>query len=91
MFKLVLLAALVGLGVVFMPDDFMARIEQGVGSTGNYLQGEVSKRAPGLTLEFNRKVADTKRDAQIQYERLKENYLPAVGAWVLSFFAPKAK
>ncbi|MFA6375853.1 MAG: hypothetical protein WCX69_00425 [Candidatus Paceibacterota bacterium] len=85
------LAALVALGVVFVPDGFMDRIERGVGTVGGYLQGESAKRAPALARDISQQTQETKGDLDNLYRSFKEKYLPAVNGWVYGLFGSGGK
>jgi len=79
--KLAFLALFIVLGIVFVPDDFMSQVGQKVGAAANYLQEESSKRLPGLSEEFSRKVQDTKRDLGSLYLVVKEKYFVDLSQW----------
>ncbi|MFZ3073902.1 MAG: hypothetical protein WA093_02100 [Minisyncoccales bacterium] len=90
-FKLALLALLVVLGVVFIPDGFMDRVAGGIDGTVNFLQGETAKRAPVIARDTARQFEETKADAGNIYQSFKEEYYPAVGDWFAGLFGYKAK
>jgi len=83
-FKLALLVAVVVLGIVFVPDDFMAKVERNVASAGNFIQGEASKRMPGLNEELNKKVKATKEDIGGLYRSFQEKTWPEIKNWISS-------
>jgi len=85
------LAALVVLGVVFISDGFMDRIERGVNAVGNYLQGESVKRAPALARDISQQTEETKGDLDNLYRSFKEKFLPMVNGWVYGLFSPGGK
>jgi ABC-type cobalt transport system substrate-binding protein len=89
--KLALLALVIVLGIVFVPDSFMKQVNQKVTVATDFARAEVSKRTPGLQEEFNRKVKETKGDIENLYQSLKEKYSGTVMGWASSFFGPKGK
>jgi hypothetical protein len=90
-FKLALLAGLVVLGIVFVPDDFMAQVERKVSVVGNYFQTEASKRGPGLAQEFSRKTQEMKADAGGLYKTVADKYFVEARDWVLGLFGLQGK
>jgi len=90
-FKLILFASLVVLGIVFIPDGVIDRVERGVDWTANYLQGEAAKRTPTVNHDISQQTQETRGDLGRLYQSIKENYLPAVGSWVGDFLPPKSQ
>lgn len=92
--KMLVLAALVVLAVVFIPDDFMANVDRQADKAGDFARGQFAERAPGVSQEFSRKVAETKEDALSAYQLFKEKYSSAIGSWMsrqVSNFWPQKK
>ena len=89
--RFAVLAALVALGVVFIPDGFMDRVERGVGTVGGYLQRESAKRAPALAQDISQQAQETKGDLDNLYRSFKEKYLPMVNGWVYDLFSAGGK
>jgi hypothetical protein len=83
-FKLALLVAVVVLGIIFIPDDFMAKVERNVAAAGSFIQGEASKRAPGLGEEFNKKIKSTREDMGRLYQTFQEKTWPEIKNWISS-------
>lgn len=82
--KLILFAALVILGIVFVSDDFMAQVDQKVGWIGNSAREEIVKRSPEVSQEISRKLKETKGELGLMYESFKKDYYPMVGNWFAS-------
>jgi hypothetical protein len=80
--KLLLFAVLLVLGVVFVPDEFMERIERAAGVAGDYLSVEAQKRVPAVIQDVSRQAGETKGDAKNLYQSLTEKYWPAISGWI---------
>jgi len=83
--KLLLFAALVVLGIVFVPDGFMDRVGRGIDSAGSYLSGEAAKRAPEIKQDISQQTQETKSEAVTLYQSFKEKYYPAARDRVMKF------
>jgi len=80
--KLALFAALVVLGIIFVPDDFVKRVEREVISAKDYLQSEAQKRFPNVERDISAQFAETKNDLDRLYQSFKEKTLPAAAKWI---------
>jgi hypothetical protein len=80
--KLVLLLGVIVLGIVFMPDDFLARLQSGAASAREFVQGEVSNRIPAIGRELDTKFAATREEVISFYVSTKEKFSATVGKWV---------
>jgi hypothetical protein len=89
--KLALLAGLVVLGIVFVPDGFVGRIQQTIDRAGSYLQGEAAKHLPAVESDFSQQVRETKSDAEGLYQSLKGKIFPATVDWVTRHFGSGGK
>lgn len=84
--RLAAFAIVVVLGIVFVPQDFIAGIGCSVDNAGDFVQGEVSKRAPGIKQEFAKKFEETKIGVKDLYQAARENYFPAANEWFAGLF-----
>jgi|GEM_PF-993359 len=89
--RLAALVLLVVLGVVFVPDEFMDRLDRGVNAAVDYLRGESARRAPALAQDINQQAQETKGDLDNLYRSFKEKYLPAINGWVYGLFGSGGK
>lgn len=85
--KIALLAALVVLGIVFVPDGFMDRVEQGVDSAAGFFRGEAQKNMPGVIQDASQQTEETKNDIGNLYQQIKVKYYPAAADWLSRMMA----
>lgn len=84
--KLLFFAALVLLGIVFVPDGFMDRVNRGIDSAFNYLSGQTTERMPKIKQDLSQQAQETKRDAQKLYSSFKEERWPVFKKWFVDSF-----
>jgi len=89
--KLALLAGLVVFGIVFVPDGFIGRIQQGIDRSGTYLQGEAAKHLPAVESDLTQQTRETKGDINELYQSLKEKFFPAAIDWASRHFGTGGK
>jgi hypothetical protein len=89
--KLALLAGLVVLGIVFVPDGFVGRIQQAIDRAGNYLQGEAVKHLPKVESDFSQQTRETKGDVDELYQTLKGKIFPVAVDWLARHFGSGGK
>ncbi len=85
-FKLILLAALILLGVVFLPETVVDEIRRGVNVVNVYLSKTAQERVPGIKEDFARQAGETKEDAQNLYQKTQEKYWPQFKDWFVGKF-----
>lgn len=89
--KLALLAGLVVFGIVFVPDGFIGRIQQGIDQAGSYLQGEAAKHLPVIESDLSQQTRETKGDINGLYQSLKEKFFPVAVDWITRHFGAGGK
>jgi len=80
--KILTLAAIVVLGIVFMPDNIVATLQRNIASAREFVQGEASTRFPAIARELDIKYNETKTELGSMYGSLKEKFSATVGNWV---------
>jgi len=80
--KLVLLAAIVVLGIVFIPDDFVARLQRDFASARDGIQREVLTRLPAIGRELDVKYSAAKTEVVGFYQAATKKFSETVGSWV---------
>lgn len=85
-FKLVLLAALVVLGIVFVPDAVVDQIRGGVNAAKTYLWRGAEERMPAIKEDVARQAEETKEDAQNLYQKFQQDKWPRFKSWFIEKF-----
>ena len=79
--KIITLAVIIVLGIVFMPDNIVAVLQRDVASARDFVQREASTRLPAIGRELDAKYVETKTELEGMYRSLKERFLATVGNW----------
>lgn len=82
---LLLLVVLIILGVIFVPDEFMARVRNAVNTAQVFVIGEVSRRAPQVTNALSQKTQSTRDELMNLYQSFKEKSLPVIRGWISNY------
>jgi hypothetical protein len=80
--KIVLLAALVMLGIIFVPDGIFDRIERGIDAAAGFFTGKVQENTPGVVQDASQQIQETKNEIQGFYQRIKDEYYPSFIDWL---------
>jgi hypothetical protein len=80
--QIALLAALVVLGIVFMPDDFVTNVKAKTAGAGQIFQTEVVGRWPAISRDLDQKFDATTAEIQKWYQIGREKFSATVGDWV---------
>lgn len=80
--KIILLIALIVLGIVFMPNDFIVHLQERMVAAGESIKSEFSGRWPGISHEFNIKFVAAREEAGTLYQSVKEKFSQTIGNWI---------
>lgn len=78
--KFILLAVFIILGIVFMPQDFILKIDQAVQKTKTSVQKEVEKHSPYIISRFSREAVELKAEISEAGQNIKERVNRAAGS-----------
>lgn len=81
--KFALLVGLVVLGIVFMPDDFVAHIKDCLAGVGQFFQNEVMGRWPAISHDLDQKLDSTLVELGKWWQVVKEKFSATIGDWVM--------
>jgi len=68
--KLLLFAAIVIAGIVFISEGFMARVDLGVARVEDYARGVLQKKEPAITGDFSSQTQETKTEISNLYQNI---------------------
>jgi hypothetical protein len=85
-FKLVLLAVLVVLGIVFVPETAVDYLRGGVDAARVYLWRQAEERGPVIKEDIVRKTEETKDDAKILSDKFLGEQWPRLKDWFTKKF-----
>ncbi len=83
---MILLAVLILLGIVFLPETMVDEIRRGVDVANVYLLKTAQERVPGIKEDFARQTSETKEDAQNLYRKAQEKYWTRFKDWLVEKF-----
>lgn len=85
-FKLALLAVLVVLGIVFVPETAVDYLRGGVDAAKVYLWRQVEERGPAIKEDIARQTEETKDDAKVLSDKFLEEQWPRFKNWFTKQF-----
>lgn len=70
--KLLIFAAILIGGVVFISDNFVALVGREVSQAGNYAGGALASREPAIRRDFSAQLAETKAEISGAYQNISK-------------------
>ncbi len=80
--KFALLAALVVLGIIFMPGDLVDNIKDRAAGIGQFFQNEVMGRWPEISRSLDQKIDSTQAELGKWWQMFGEKFSSTIGDWV---------
>ncbi len=74
---------LIVLGIVFMPDDFVARAKDRLSGIGQFFQTEAAGYWPAISHDFDQKLDATLAELGKWWQFFKEKFFATVGNWIM--------
>lgn len=87
--KLAGLAVLILMGIIFVPDGFITRVERGIDSAVNFVRQEAAEKAPGMAQGVVQKFNETKVEAEGLFNSFKSEQYPRIRDWIAGIFEQK--
>lgn len=81
--KFAALAALVVLGIVFMPDDLVDNFKDRAAGVEQFFQNEVAGRWPEISRSLDQKLDSTLAELGKWWQVIKEKFSATIGDWVM--------